>query len=61
MHLILVLTLVLKYLFPSKMRNTHTKVLAFMFVLQALNMYKQGVSAAGGGIGWYVVVMLSVL
>ena len=57
-HLILLLTLVLKYLFPGKMRNTHTKVLAFMFVLQALNMYKYGDKT---GNGWYVVVMLSVL
>jgi hypothetical protein len=47
----------LKYFFPRYMRNTHTKVLAFMFVLQAINGYKH--MHDEGGFGWYLRVILA--
>lgn len=60
-QLIFLLCVFIKYLFPGKMRNTHSKVLAFMFVLQSLNMYKNKRESEKtyGEFGFYVVLLLS--
>ena len=41
MQITLLAVIVLKYVLPSRFRNTHAKVLAFIFVLNALSLYKQ--------------------
>ena len=32
--------LIVKYLFPRYLRNTHSKIVAFLFIINALNLYK---------------------
>lgn len=40
-QLALCLVVANKYLFPRQLRNTHSKILAFMFVLSSMHLYKQ--------------------
>jgi hypothetical protein len=59
----LLLCIVIKYAFPGKMRNTHSKIIAFMFVLQSLNMFKNKKESERtyGEFGFYLVLLLSIV
>ena len=45
------------------MRNTHSKIIAFMFVLQSLNMFKNKKESERtyGEFGFYLVLLLSIV
>lgn len=40
-ELSIIILFCIKYIFPTRFKNTHSKILAFLFVLSSLNMYKK--------------------
>ena len=58
----IILAFLTKYLFPKRMRNTHSKILAFLFVLNTLNLYKQKkIDYENGEISHWIVFGLNLI
>lgn len=52
----------IKYVIPGRLRNTHSKIVAFLFILNSLNLYKTHKSQQENGeYGHYIVIFLSVV
>ena len=55
----MVFIILVKYVFPTYQRNTHSKVLAFLYVLGALNTYKQ--RKTQGDVSFWVMFILQTI
>jgi hypothetical protein len=61
-QLVLVLLLLIKYVIPGRLRNTHSKIVAFLFILNSLNLYKTHKSQQDNGdYAHYILIFLSVV